>query len=140
MLYGRAGTTTLREYHDAKGPGRPGQPVGSSSSSIMAEFKHLVVVKFKEGANVSELLKGMEDLTSGLDLVKSAEWGNDSEGQEFLTQGFTHAFLTTFRSKEDYAAFASDPKHLEFSPKFAIAIDKVIVLDFPANIMKSSAA
>ncbi|KAI4386108.1 hypothetical protein MLD38_004069 [Melastoma candidum] len=106
----------------------------------MAEFKHLVVVKFKEGADVGGLLKGMEDLSLGLDLVKSAEWGHDSEGPEFLTQGFTHAFLMTFRSKEDYAAFAADPKHLEFSPKFSVAIEKVIVLDFPANVVKSSAA
>lgn len=65
--------------------------------------------------------------------------GHDTEGQEMLTQGFTHIFLMTFGSKEDYRAFTSDLKHLEFSSKFSIAIQKVIVLDFPAIILKAAA-
>ena len=40
----------------------------------MAEFKHLVVAKFKEGVVVEELLKGMEKLVSEVDVVKSFEW------------------------------------------------------------------
>lgn len=39
----------------------------------MAEFKHLVIVKFKEGVDVEEIMKGMEELVSGIDLVKSFE-------------------------------------------------------------------
>ena len=40
----------------------------------MAEFKHLVVAKFKDGVEVEDLLKGMEKLVSEVDVVKSFEW------------------------------------------------------------------
>lgn len=40
----------------------------------MGDFKHLVIVKFKEGAAVEEILKGMEKLVSEIDSVKSFEW------------------------------------------------------------------
>lgn len=37
-------------------------------------FKHLVVVKFKEDTKVDEILKGLENLVSQIDSVKSFEW------------------------------------------------------------------
>lgn len=37
-------------------------------------FKHLVVVKFKEDTKVDEILKGLENLVSQIDTVKSFEW------------------------------------------------------------------
>lgn len=40
----------------------------------MGEFKHFVIVKFKEGVAVEELTKGMEKLVSEIDSVKSFEW------------------------------------------------------------------
>lgn len=40
----------------------------------MAEFKHLVVVKFKEDVVVDEILKGLEKLASEIDTVKSFVW------------------------------------------------------------------
>ena len=41
---------------------------------IMGDFKHLVVAKFKEGVVVEDIIKGMQDLVSELDAVKSFEW------------------------------------------------------------------
>ncbi|KAJ6368944.1 hypothetical protein OIU78_001337 [Salix suchowensis] len=68
-------------------------------AGAMGEVKHLVVVKFKEGVVVEEIIKGMEKLVTEVDLVKSFEWGQDSEGHEMLTQGFTHSFAMTFRQE-----------------------------------------
>ncbi|CAL5424061.1 unnamed protein product [Camellia sinensis] len=104
--------------------------------SVMAEFKHLVVVKFKEEVVVDEIVKGMEKLVSEIDAVKSFEWGQDIESQEMLTQGFTHAFLMTFKTKEDFTAFLGHPKHVEFSATFSTVIDKIVLLDFPAVLAK----
>ncbi|PIN20805.1 hypothetical protein CDL12_06500 [Handroanthus impetiginosus] len=106
----------------------------------MAEFKHLVLVKFKEGVVVDDILKGMEKLVSEMDTVKSFVWGQDVESQEMLRQGFTHAFLMTFNSKDDLTAFASHPKHVEFSTTFSAAVDKAVLLDFPATTVKPAAA
>ncbi|XP_058220822.1 stress-response A/B barrel domain-containing protein At5g22580 [Rhododendron vialii] len=105
----------------------------------MEEFKHLVVAKFKEGVVVEELLKGMEKMVSEVDEVKAFEWGQDIESHEMLTQGFTHAFLMTFKSKEDFTAFLGHPKHLEFSGTFSTVIDKIVVLDFPSVLLKPAA-
>ncbi|KAK8504880.1 hypothetical protein V6N13_056208 [Hibiscus sabdariffa] len=105
----------------------------------MAGFKHLVIVKFKEGTAAADMLKGMEKLVSEIDAVKSFEWGQDIESEEMLRQGFTHAFLMTFDSKEDYTAFVGHPSHVEFSATFSTAIDKVVLLDFPCVVAKGSA-
>ncbi|GMG98471.1 hypothetical protein Nepgr_000311 [Nepenthes gracilis] len=102
----------------------------------MGGFKHLVVTKFKEGVAVEDIIKGMEKLVSEIDEVSSFEWGEDAGGQEMLSQGFTHAFLLTFRNKEDFTAFLSHPRHLEFSAILSTAIDKVLLLDFPVVLVK----
>ncbi|GMY15872.1 stress-response A/B barrel domain-containing protein At5g22580 [Fagus crenata] len=102
----------------------------------MEDFKHLVIAKFKEGVVVEEVLKGMEDLVSKIGVVKSFEWGQDIESPEILTQGFTHAFLMTFHKKEDYTAFQSHSDHVQFSSTFSAAIEKFVVLDFPAVLVK----
>ncbi|KAK7853700.1 stress-response a/b barrel domain-containing protein, partial [Quercus suber] len=99
----------------------------------MGDFKHLVIAKFKEGAVVEEVLKGMEKLVSDIDAVK----GQDIESQEMLRQGFTHAFLMTFNKKEDFTAFVSHPNHVEFSATFSAAIEKIVLLDFPAVLAKA---
>ncbi|KAB5561552.1 hypothetical protein DKX38_006509 [Salix brachista] len=105
-------------------------------AGAMGEIKHLVVVKFKEGVVVEEIIKGMEKLVSEVDLVKSFEWGQDTEGHEMLTQGFTHSFAMTFDKKEDYAAFQSHPNHVEYSATFSAAIEKIVVLCFPCVRVK----
>lgn len=40
----------------------------------MGEVKHLCLVKFREGVEVDDVLKGMADLVAGMDMVKSFEW------------------------------------------------------------------
>ncbi|KAJ1401776.1 Stress responsive alpha-beta barrel [Sesbania bispinosa] len=105
----------------------------------MGEFKHFVIVKFKEGVVVEEITKGMEKLVSEIDAVKSFEWGQDIESLDVLRQGFTHAFLMTFNKKEDFAAFQGHPNHVEFSATFSAAIEKIVVLDFPSTLVKAPA-
>lgn len=65
--------------------------------------------------------------------------GQDIESLDVLRQGFTHAFLMTFNKKEDFAAFQSHPNHVEFSATFSAAIEKIVLLDFPSNVVKAPA-
>lgn len=37
-------------------------------------FEHLVIVRFKEGAVVADIMKGLEKLVSDVDLVKTFAW------------------------------------------------------------------
>ncbi|CAN0916655.1 Stress-response A/B barrel domain-containing protein At5g22580 [Linum grandiflorum] len=100
------------------------------------EFKHLAIIKFKEGVVVDDIIKGMEKLVSQISLIKSLEWGQDLEGHEMLTQGFTHAFTLTFKSKEDYIAYEAHPNHLEYAAGFSASIEKCVVLNYPAVLLK----
>ncbi|MCD7471223.1 hypothetical protein HAX54_011541 [Datura stramonium] len=104
---------------------------------MSSEFKHLVLVKFKEDVVVEDILKEMEKLANEIDVVKSFVWGKDTESHEMLTQGYTHAIVMTFNSKEDYEAYVSHPKDVEFSALFVTVIDKAVVLNFPAVTVKA---
>ncbi|KAI4368720.1 hypothetical protein MLD38_017245 [Melastoma candidum] len=105
----------------------------------MGEVKHLAIVKFKEGVDVEEMIKGMEKMVSQIDAVESFVWGQDVEGPDMLTQGFTHMFEMTFASKDGLTSFLSNPIHVEFSSAFSTAFEKIILLDFPAVIGKAPA-
>ncbi|XP_076909399.1 stress-response A/B barrel domain-containing protein At5g22580-like [Bidens hawaiensis] len=110
----------------------------------MGEFIPLVVVKFKEEVVVEDIIKGLEKLVSDVELVKSFVCtssskrfkGTDIESMEMLRQGFTHALMMTFGSKDDFNAFQAHPNHLEFSATFSTAIGKIVLLDFPAVVVK----
>ncbi|KAJ8615281.1 hypothetical protein MRB53_034653 [Persea americana] len=102
----------------------------------MGELKHLVLVQFKEGVVVEEILKGMEKMASEIDLVKCFEWGHDTRSVEMLRQGFTHVFMFTFQSAEDFISFSGHPSHVGFSATFAASIEKILVFDYPAVLVK----
>lgn len=105
----------------------------------MGAFNHYVIVKFKDGVAVEELIQGLEKMISGIEHVKSFEWGKDIESHDMLRQGFTHALLMTFNGKEDFDAFQTHPNHVEFSKIFSPAVDNIVVLDFPSNLVKAPA-
>ncbi|KAJ4969706.1 hypothetical protein NE237_002805 [Protea cynaroides] len=105
----------------------------------MGDLKHLVVAKFKEGVVVEEIIHGMEKLVKEIDAVKSFEWGQDTGSEEMLRQGFTHVFVLTFSSTEDFTAFLGHPRHVDFSVTFSAAIEKILLLDYPAVVAKAPA-
>lgn len=45
----------------------------------------------------------------------------------------------TFTKKEEFLAFQGHPNHVEFSTTFSTAIEKIVVLDFPATVGKALA-
>lgn len=57
-----------------------------------------------------------------------------------LRQGFTHALMMTFGSKDDFTAFQAHSNTVEFSTTFAAALDKIVLLDFPSVPVKPTAA
>ena len=65
--------------------------------------------------------------------------GKDIESHDMLRQGFTHVFLMAFNGKEEFNAFQTHPNHLEFTGVFSPAIEKIVVLDFPSNLVKAPA-
>ncbi|XP_044387851.1 stress-response A/B barrel domain-containing protein At5g22580 isoform X1 [Triticum aestivum] len=114
------------------------------------EFKHLCLVRFKEGVVVEDIIEELTKLAAELDTVKFFGWsislldcslcwgcrGKDVLNQEALTQGFTHVFSMSFASAEDLAACMGHEKHSAFAATFMAVLDKVVVLDFPFVVAK----
>ena len=48
--------------------------IHNSCVGAMGAFNHYVIVKFKDGVEVEELIQGLEKMVSGIDQVKSFEW------------------------------------------------------------------
>ncbi|XP_048566873.1 stress-response A/B barrel domain-containing protein At5g22580-like [Triticum urartu] len=79
------------------------------------EFKHLCLVRFKEGVVVDDIIEELTKLAGELDTVKFFGWGKDVLNQEALTQGFTHIFSMSFAKVEDLAACMGHEKHSAFA-------------------------
>ncbi|XP_068663908.1 stress-response A/B barrel domain-containing protein At5g22580-like [Aristolochia californica] len=105
----------------------------------MGDLKHLVLAKFKEGVAVEDIIKEMEKLATDMETVKDFEWGQDSGSEAALRQDYTHVFVLTFKSAEDFAAFSAHPTHLEFAANFVAGIEYIVVLDFPSVLIKPTA-
>ncbi|RZC02403.1 Stress-response A/B barrel domain-containing protein [Glycine soja] len=65
--------------------------------------------------------------------------GKDIESHDMLRQGFTHVFLMAFNGKDEFNAFQTHPYDLEFTGVFSPAIKKIVVMDFPSNLVKALA-
>ncbi|XP_049353655.1 stress-response A/B barrel domain-containing protein At5g22580-like [Solanum verrucosum] len=100
------------------------------------EFKNMLLVKFKQDVVEEDVLKQIEQLVNEIDLIKSFVWGKDTESNEMVTQGYTHAMIMTFNNKEDYEACVV--KEVEFSAVFVNVVEKILVLNFPAVCVKAS--
>ncbi|XP_037480727.1 uncharacterized protein LOC119358146 [Triticum dicoccoides] len=79
------------------------------------EFKHLCLVRFKEGVVVDDIIEELTKLAGELDTVKFFGWGKDVLNQEVLTHGFTHVFSMSFASAEDLVACMGHEKHSAFA-------------------------
>ncbi|XP_072950265.1 stress-response A/B barrel domain-containing protein At5g22580 [Typha angustifolia] len=102
----------------------------------MGEIKHLIIVKFKEGVVVQQILEDLTKLAAELDIIKSFEWGKDIVNKEILTQGFSHVLVLTFNSAEDLAIYVNHPSHNAFAITFRAAIEKMLLLDYPVVLAK----
>lgn len=97
-----------------------------------APYRHVVLLKFKESAELAEIKKVEEAfvaLKDKIDLVQDLEWGTN-QSPEGLDQGFTHVFFVTFKSKVDLEKYLPHPEHDAFVAILKPQIDQVLVVDY----------
>jgi hypothetical protein len=98
----------------------------------MAKVKHIGLIKFKDGVSsdqiesmfnaildLSESIAGIEDYVAGPN--------NSPEG---LADGFTHAFIMTFKDSAARDAYLSDPEHEKVKAVALPNVEKIVILDF----------
>lgn len=109
----------------------------SVGSALAAEapYRHVVLFKFKDNAAPAEVKK-VEDaflaLEAKIPQIQDLEWGTNVS-PEGLSNGFTHCFLVTFRSKSDLEIYLPHPDHKAFVGVLQPVLDKVLVVDYVAK-------
>ncbi|KAK9934031.1 hypothetical protein M0R45_021195 [Rubus argutus] len=55
---------------------------------------------------------------------------------EYLHQGFTYIFESTFKSTEGVAEYIAHPAHLDFANLFLSHLEKVLVFDYKPTTVR----
>lgn len=113
-------------------PSLQADPNDSKEGKVL---RHVVLFKFKDEASEAEVQKVVDAfaaLPSKIPQVADLEFGTNNS-PEGLNDGFTHAFLVSFRSEEDREAYLPHPAHKEFVEILKPHLDKVLVVDYWAD-------
>ncbi len=107
-----------------------GQPYrGKRDKSFM---RHIVLFKFKDDVDqstIDEIVAAFGNLPNKIDQIIGYEAGRNVSPEQ-LDQGFTHAFVVTFRDSAARDAYLPHPAHKDFVKLLEGKIDKVLVFDF----------
>lgn len=105
------------------------------NSDKTKKLRHVVLFKFKETANESEIAKvetAFAALTAKIKQIKDFEWGLNIS-PENLNKGFTHGFFLTFNSEKDRDLYLPHPDHKAFGELIQPLLDDVLVVDYWTN-------
>ena len=104
----------------------------SNMTKTFKGVRHIVMFKFKDDVNeasIEEIVKAFEALKTEIDQIVDYEAGTNMS-PENLDQGFTHAFVVSFRTAKDRDDYLPHPAHKKFVKLLDGKIDKVLVFDF----------
>jgi len=127
-----------KEPRKAKRPERPerrqrGAPATRAAARPKAVgVRHVVLVKYKEGATAKEIgaiEEAFRSLQAEIPQIRDFEWGRDVDHGK-RSGGLTHCFLLTFRSAAGRDAYLPHPAHREFAELLGGSVEEVLVLDY----------
>ena len=105
------------------------------TSAADAPYRHVVLLKFKDGAAPAEVAKveqAFVALKKSIPEIQTLEWGTNVS-PEGLANGFTHCFFVTFKDKAALERYLPHPEHKKFGAVLKPVLDKVLVVDFVAR-------
>jgi heme-degrading monooxygenase HmoA len=104
----------------------------SSANAAEKVLRHVVLYKFKDGlppAQLQEVIDTFAGLPKKIDTIIGFEAGTNVS-KEGKSEGFTHAFVVTFKSEADLAAYLVHPAHDAYVKVVRDRREKVIVFDY----------
>src|SRR5262245_41704483 len=107
----------------------------STASAAEKVLRHIVMYKFKDDitpAQLKEVIDAFAALPKKVNTIVGFEHGTNVS-KEGKSEGFTHAFVVTFKSEADLAAYLVHPAHEEYVKVVRDRRDKVIVFDYWAD-------
>lgn len=98
----------------------------------MAKIKHIAFFKFKPGVTDDQIIQAFDllmEVSESIDGIEDYVWGpnNSPEG---LSEGYTHAFVMTFRDAAARDGYLPHPEHDKFKQAALPLLDGVAVVDF----------
>jgi len=101
----------------------------------LGHLRHVVFFKFKPDTTpekLKEIEAAFAALPAKIPAMIDFEWGTDV-GVESLSQGYTHAYLVTFKDEKGRAEYLPHPDHLKFVDLAKPHFDGVHVIDYVAR-------
>ena len=95
-------------------------------------LRHVVLFRFDAATTPSELAQieaAFNGLPAAIPEILDFEWGTNNSPED-LDQGYTHAYLLTFASEADRAAYLPHPAHVAFGEVVGPHVDAVHVVDY----------
>jgi hypothetical protein len=106
-----------------------------SASAAEKVLRHIVLYKFKDSlapAQVQEVVAAFGGLPKKVNTIIDYEAGTNVSA-EGKSEGFTHAFVVTFKNEKDLAAYLVHPAHDAYVKVVRDKREKVIVFDYWAE-------
>ena len=106
-----------------------------SATAAEKVLRHVVMYKFKDdlpAAKVQEVIDAFAGLPKKVNTIIGFEHGTNVS-KEGKSEGFTHAFVVTFKNEADLAAYLVHPAHDEYVKVVRDRREKVIVFDYWAD-------
>jgi hypothetical protein len=106
-----------------------------SASAAEKVLRHVVLYQFKgdlPAAKLQEVIDAFAGLPKKVNTIIGFESGTNVS-REGKSEGFTHAFVVTFKNEADLAAYLVHPAHEEYVKVVRDRREKVIVFDYWAE-------
>ncbi len=95
-------------------------------------LRHVVLFAWQDdtsAAKIQEIEEAFTALPDKVAEIAAFEWGTDVS-VENLAQGYTHAFLVTFKDEKAREAYLPHPDHQAFVTLIKPHMEKVLVIDY----------
>lgn len=102
---------------------------------MQAAFKHIVILKFKEGTSLNDIngiVSRFLALKDAIPEIIGIEYGIHTGGS-IKNKGFTHLFNLTFAGEKEKDVYQNHPDHVAFSEYLAPFKDDVFIFDYSAK-------
>jgi heme-degrading monooxygenase HmoA len=107
----------------------------STAAAADKVLRHIVMYQFKAGitpAQIQEVVDTFGGLPQKINTIIGYEAGTNVS-REGKSEGYTHAFVVTFKSEADLAAYLVHPAHEAYVKIVRDRREKVIVFDYWAD-------
>jgi hypothetical protein len=105
---------------------------------MLSQFKHIVMLKFKEGTSQSDIdsiLSKFLALKELIPEIRAIEWGVHT-GSSIKNKGFTHYFNIEFAGEKEKDIYQQHPAHMAFSEFLSAYKDDVFIFDYQSETIR----